>query len=366
MGAALRPGAGPVRSGPEIENLRRRATASRWARSTPACAHRAPSPQPASRCSSQPRPVRLGAPSERRAKESNPRACARPGFRHRLPATPAALSKMLRVRCRSDQPLARPQRRCTLSGLPRGLRVPLSQPADRSSGRRPAAGRRGVDDRARTGGLHLGKVELFQLSYVHGGRRAAPSASRFGWAASRPLRRTSHGPVGGICWPRSIGSHGRARSDEELGAGGTPPWSARPPGDPRRSPLLRTHGSNGVRDASLCRQAGGRVGADGRVRTDDGQLGRLALYQLSYVRVTPVERAWWAGWESNPRCVFVTGLQPAAFASRHTRPGLAPAAGWVARAGSRGSSRLRTARLTGQAAASHHPPCRGAVTGVCG
>jgi hypothetical protein len=68
-------------------------------------------------------------------------------------------------------------------------------------------------------------------------------------------------------------------------------------------------------------------GAGEEARTLDFQLGRLALYQLSYTRVTKnqnfkeqLTEKWWRGVDSNHRSLTTADLQSAPFGHSGTTP----------------------------------------------
>ncbi len=164
----------------------------------------------------------------------------------------------------------------------------------------------GADDEARTRDLNLGKVALYQLSYVRTApwresNYTQPRGCAGRTAARRARRRTRPGPAPG----RSRAGGGFRRGVNSVSARRFPQSVVRMVRVGRRAPGLRRCGPVRCGDPHMCgardRRSGGcgrtkeprstgpglLFRADDEARTRDLNLGKVALYQLSYVRTAP-------------------------------------------------------------------------------
>ncbi len=121
--------------------------------------------------------------SRRAARRSTPRSRP-PGLRRRQPSArrrcgvsvpnllPSGVLSRRTTRRRCGDPILGDRRRS-------GVAVPSStSPGKRRRPRRDSRGRRGADDRDRTGDLHLGKVTLYQLSHIREETQIVPDVRR--------------------------------------------------------------------------------------------------------------------------------------------------------------------------------------------
>ena len=149
----------------------------------------------------------------------------------------------------------------------RGPAPPFSHPPRGRESPKPGRPSIGAGNEARTRDLNLGKVALYQLSYS---RNAAKSKSE------PPPARGLRPPGRGKLWSGKRGSNSRHQPWE----GCALPTELFPPGTGQARRRKRK-----TRRPAQNRADGIETGAGNEARTRDLNLGKVALYQLSYSRM---------------------------------------------------------------------------------
>ncbi len=166
----------------------------------------------------------------------------------------------------------------------------------------------GADDEARTRDLNLGKVALYQLSYVRTAPWRESNYTQPGGCAGRADarrsgRRTPWEPGRAGTYARCVSGGGQLHAGAAVsgvrGADGAREQSrtrlpGASPGDVATFTCavacpgaVKSVGRAGTRKSPGPEDRGFSTGADDEARTRDLNLGKVALYQLSYVRTAP-------------------------------------------------------------------------------